>query len=184
MTTRTVQHPHLKDLLARLDTCNRQIQDITDGQEDALTWQPPEGGWSMAMVLEHLYTTSDEYFGVVEPAMARGSEKKSLAPWKPGITGKLFLNALQKPAKLKAPKKFQPVKSRDALVALFLKQQETLAALIHQADGLDLRRIKFGSPVSSLLRFSLGDCFAILVTHQERHLKQMQRIKDHSAFPD
>lgn len=136
------------------------------------------------MVLEHLDTTSEAYFGVVEPAMVRGSEKKSQAPWKPGITGKIFLNALQKPTKLKAPKKFQPIKLRDAIIEQFIQQQEKLASLISEADGLDLRRIKFGSPVSLLLRFSLGDCFAILVMHQERHLKQMNRIKDHTMFPD
>jgi hypothetical protein len=32
------------------------------------------------MVLEPLYTTSEAYFGVVEPAMVRGSDKKSQAP--------------------------------------------------------------------------------------------------------
>jgi hypothetical protein len=183
MANRTVQHSHLVELLDRLKICNRQIQDLTEGQGDLLNWQPPEGGWSMAMVLEHLYTTSDEYFGVVKPAMARGSENKSMAAWKPGITGKIFLNALQKPTKLKAPKKFQPTIPRDDMVSLFIQQQEELASLIQQADGLNLRRIKFGSPVSSLLRFSLGDCFAILITHQERHLKQIEGIKGHTAFP-
>jgi hypothetical protein len=91
---------------------------------------------------------------------------------------------LQKPTKLKAPKTFQPIKPCDAIIEQFIQQQEKLASLISEADGLDLRRIKFGSPVSSLLRFSLGDCFAILVMHQERHLKQMNRIKDHTMFPD
>ena len=124
------------------------------------------------MVLEHLYTTSEAYFGVVEPAMVRESKKKSQALRKPGITGKIFLNAMQKPTKLKAPKKFQPIKPRDTIVDQFIQQQEKLALLIRKADGLDLRRIKFGSPVSSILRFSLGDCCAILVTHQERHIKQ------------
>ena len=172
MATRTVQHPHLTDLLNRLAKCRDQIRDLAAEPGDALNWQPPEGGWRIAMVLEHLYTTSEAYFGVVEPAMVRGSEKKGQAPWKPGITGKIFLNALQKPTKLKAPKKFQPINPRDPIGDQFIQQQENLALLIRKADGLDLRRIKFGSPVSSLLRFSLGDCFAILVTHQERHIKQ------------
>ncbi|MEE2992138.1 MAG: hypothetical protein VX603_03075 [Gemmatimonadota bacterium] len=91
---------------------------------------------------------------------------------------------MQKPTKLKAQKKFQPIKPCDAIIEQFVQQQEKPASLISEADGLDLRRIKFGSPVSSLLRFSSGDCFAILAMHQERHLKQMNRIKDHTMFPD
>ncbi len=116
--------------------------------------------------------------------MVRGSGKKSQAPWKPGITGKLHLNALQKLTNLKAPEKSQPLKPRDTMEDFLSNSREKLALLTRKADGLDLRRIKFGAPVSSLLSFSLGDRFAILVMHQERHLKQMNRIKDHTMFPE
>ena len=75
-----VQHPHWTDLPDRLAKCNDQIGVVTAELRDVLDWQPPEGGWSIAMVLEPLYTTSEAYFGVVGPAMVRGSEKKSQAP--------------------------------------------------------------------------------------------------------
>lgn len=181
MTTETVQHPHLADLLVRLTANNDRIREIIQGFEDSLNHQPPDGGWSIAMVLEHLYTTSAEYFIKLEAAIAAGAHKKSTAPWKPGIVGNLFLNALQKPAKLKSPKKFQPIQPRDAIAEAFFNQQDELADLIRRSDGLDLRRIKFGSPVSPLIRFSLGDCLAVLITHQERHIKQMQRVKEQKS---
>ena len=80
MTTRMVQHPHLTDLPDRLAKCNDQIGVVTAGLGDVLNWQPPEGGWSFAMVLEPLYTTSEAYFGVVGPAMVRGSRKRARRP--------------------------------------------------------------------------------------------------------
>ena len=76
MTIRTVQHPHLTDLPDRLAKCNDQIGDVTAELGDVLNWQPPEGGWSIAMVLEHLYTTSEAYFGVVKPAHGQGIGEK------------------------------------------------------------------------------------------------------------
>jgi hypothetical protein len=47
---------------------------------------------------------------------------------------------------------------------------------IEQADGLDLKRVKVVSPISSFLKFSLGMTFAQAAAHERRHLAQARRV--------
>ncbi|MDP7236322.1 MAG: hypothetical protein QGI34_06270 [Candidatus Latescibacteria bacterium] len=76
------------------------------------------------MVLEHLHITSEAVSAWWNRRWSGDRGKRARrAPWKPGITGKLHLNALQKLTNLKAPEKSQPIKPRDAMEDFFIQQQ-------------------------------------------------------------
>lgn len=71
----------------------------------------------------------------------------------------------------------------DGRRAVSLRHLRELVREIHgygalrSADGLDLARIKVTSPVTRLLRLSLGQWLAGLAGHQRRHLWQARQVK-------
>jgi hypothetical protein len=54
--------------------------------------------------------------------------------------------------------------------------QDQFASCVGQAEGLDLRRIRVASPAVPLLRISLGAWFEATIAHEERHLRQAERV--------
>jgi hypothetical protein len=58
-----------------------------------------------------------------------------------------------------------------------LHLQSQLTLLAQSADGLDLARIKVPTPISRLIRLSLGMTFAQVAAHERRHLDQAWRVR-------
>jgi hypothetical protein len=58
-----------------------------------------------------------------------------------------------------------------------------LRRAVEGAISADLRRTRVVSPAASLVRLNLGDCFEILVSHADRHLGQVERIRKQPEFP-
>jgi hypothetical protein len=69
------------------------------------------------------------------------------------------------------------------VLAEFAKLQGELVRLLRRAHGLDLARVKVPSPVTSLLRLSLGQWFHFLAAHERRHLWQAEQITSEERFP-
>ena len=72
--------------------------------------------------------------------------------------------------------------ARDVLEA-FRSVQGTLVRAMHDARGLDLGRIRFGSPFLALLRFSLGTGFEMLLAHNRRHLWLVREVLEWDGLP-
>ena len=68
-------------------------------------------------------------------------------------------------------------------VSGFFELQERWIELASRADGLDLAAVKVRSPISPVLRFTLGQCFAINAAHQRRHLWQAGQVRAATDFP-
>ena len=67
---------------------------------------------------------------------------------------------------------------RANVIDAWLAQVETDRALMREADGLDLRRLKLPSPAARLIRLNAGDAFAVMAVHVRRHLGQVRRTLD------
>jgi len=79
---------------------------------------------------------------------------------------------------------YQPAPvARPGVLEAFLHGQRALVDLVDTASRFDLARSRTSSPVSRLIRLNLGDCFAIPIVHEQRHLQQLERIRRHPAFP-
>jgi hypothetical protein len=87
--------------------------------------------------------------------------------------------------RFKTPRSFTPSHGQPvtALLPTFLHLQDQFTYLLEQANGLDLARIKIPSPATSLLKFSLGQAFALNAAHERRHLWQARRVRSHPQFP-
>lgn len=153
---------------------------------EQLAWRPPSQGWSIGQVLEHVVVAADSYLtrlrGLVYFHHAAHAEL-GVTLWEPSIGGWALVSALRKPWKLPAPKLYQIGEPRPDIIAAFLDRQDAVTRLLRASAALDWSRVRMASPASALIRLNLGDCFTILVTHAQRHVHQMQRIREHADFP-
>ena len=169
-------------LRARTEALRDRVAGITRPlYPEQLLRRPPDGGWSVGHVLEHLCVTSELYEPPVR-ALLRTARPDAAAPlreWKPTLLGGFMVRTFEKPAKLPTPRSMVPAATpRGGVVEAFLVHLDTQARLLDEASGLDWRRLRMASPAVPvpLKVFNLGDVFFILVAHAERHARQMERV--------
>jgi hypothetical protein len=148
---------------------------------EQLVRRPPDGGWSVGHVLEHLCVTAELYEPAIRGRMrdARPDAAAPLRAWTPTLLGKVTVYTFERPLKLKTPRTMVPAASpRGGVVEQFLAHVDTQTRLIEDTAALDWRRLRMASPAVPvpLKLFNLGDVFSILVVHAERHARQMERV--------
>jgi hypothetical protein len=151
-----------------------------------LGWRPPEGGWAIAQVMEHLLITDQSYVDALHEVLPRAHSATSSYEWRPSLIGG-FLTRSQMPGnktKMRTPARWQPgPEARANVVEEYIKVRQQLIELMKDADGKDLRRSKLRSPAAKWIRINVGDALMTLVVHTQRHLRQIDRIIDHPQFP-
>lgn len=184
--------PELEQRQRQFETAKAEVRTLTDGLSDAqFNWRPAPGRWSIAECLDHLNVTGSKLLPGMDAAITRARERGQTAsgPFQYGWLARWFIRGTgpipssgkgMKGPKLYAPKPEQPI---GRVLPTFVELQDQLIARLHAANGLDLTRIKVASPVSTLLRLSLGAWFQATAGHQERHLNQARRVREHPGFP-
>jgi hypothetical protein len=61
--------------------------------------------------------------------------------------------------------------------------QLTLIEQVRMTAGLDLSRIKLGSPIVPIVRLPLGTWFAFIIAHERRHVWQARQVRQELRFP-
>ena len=149
-----------------------------------LAWRPPEGGWGIAALLEHLCIADDGYLARLRALLPERPGARVAAQWSPRLAGRLLANAMRAPRKLPAPKSLHPpAAARDLVLDAYLERARELVAMIERARSVELRRLGLGSPVFALIRLNAGDALSILAWHGRRHLGEMVRVRAHASFP-
>ena len=151
-------------------------------------WRPSPKQWSISECLTHLNVLN----GLDVPAIRNAVEDGRAAglaangPFRYGFLSRSFIRLSEPPVKLKfkAPKVYRPMSDqpRDKVMAGFIAIHDQLLELILKSNGLDLARIKVGTPVP-YVKFSLGQRFALLAAHDRRHLRQAWDVRRQSDFP-
>ena len=163
-----------RDLRA-LDARTAELQGTID--RAALDWNPPEGGWSVAQVFEHLCVATDDYLTVLRPlvdGLSANDKPRADLTWRPSFAGGLLAKSMVSPRKVSAPNAWQPGPSpRPNVIEEFLVRQQELSRLIARSANSEWNRARLASPVSFLVRMNIGDAFTILVRHAERHFRQI-----------
>jgi len=176
-----LRSPMLAQLMTELDRIEPRTRVAVSGlPESKFREVPPEGGWSIAQVFEHLCIANLSYLdgplpGAIEKARSRGRSEKA---WRPSLTGGWLTNVLLEGAKAVPTPKLYRVgpEPRPNVVDAFLATVERTRSSILQADGHDLG-VGFASPVTPLIRLNIGDALRILVVHSHRHLAQVERTR-------
>ena len=174
-----------------VDHARRLVEPLDDAQAN---WRPAPEQWSIAECLAHLNRTAALYVPILEKAIARGRNLSlhGAPPFRKGPWGGRLIVAGLGPnpplgmRRLKAPGAFRPRKKTyrgHDVLGDYIALNETLMNLAREADGLALDRLRFGSPISGLVRMDAAQAFRIMELHQPRHLAQAQRVRDHTDFP-
>jgi hypothetical protein len=175
-----------------LDQYQQQIENIkteagelTQGlSESQFNWRPAPGEWSIEECLSHLTMVGQWELRAIEQAVERGrsSGVTGTGPFSYGPIERFIIDMTRPPVrtKLPAPKRFVPLHGQPvtAIMPTFLHVQSMFQLQMQRAEGLDLARVKVATPISRLLRLSLGAMFAQAAAHERRHLEQARRVRD------
>ncbi|MBL7960441.1 DinB family protein [bacterium] len=181
---------HLQQLCVRLQNYTEEVRRLFASYSPVqLNWKPHETSWSIAQCIDHIIISDQQYFKNIKKAIDQTitgalTEKK---PYRPGCIARFSIYA-QRPGfllKFKTAPSFRPSARTEGKKILedFILHEQELLVLIKKCDGWDINTIKLYSPANSHLKFSLGECFSILVTHQERHLHQARSVSQRVEFP-
>jgi hypothetical protein len=167
-----------------LERTAASVSDLTGGLSDRqLLWAPPEGGWSVAQVLEHLAITNEQYLSAIRKALTAASPPAGRV-WRPSLAGRMLAHSLQSTRKVPAPRAFKPAPAASpASRERFLQSVNDLLAQLDRASAADLRTRTL-SPAARMIPLNLGDAFRLQILHADRHLQQIRRIQDRPQFPN
>lgn len=159
------------------------LRGLSDKQ---LRWRPPDGGWSVGQVLEHLVLTHEPYMARLRAALDEGRDLARAGrarPWKPTVIGGFITRSMASPRKVKTGRKFDPGPDVGPGSAdRFLATVRALTELVEASEGADLR-VRFTLPVMPLVRPNVGDALQLLAAHGNRHLDQIDRVMAAPGFP-
>jgi hypothetical protein len=176
--------PEIQDYLRQFEDATSTAQHVVEGLTDEqLQWQPGPDRWSIAECFSHMNVTADKYYPPIDKSMRLARERGLLGqgPYRHGFLMNKFIRMLEPPPRrsFKAPRPFAP-RSRavEDEIPNFFSHQDAIKNRVREANGLDLARVKMVSPITRLLRMTLGQSFALLAAHERRHLWQAARVRD------
>jgi len=162
-----------------------EAEELTAGLTEArFNWRPAPDQWSIEECLAHLTAVGQVAVQAVEAAVdeARARGIMGTGPFEYPAWERFLLRETEPPVRhpLPAPKRFVPLHGQPVTGVLptFLHVQRQFTIQIERADGLDLRRVKVATPITRLLKWSLGTSLAQTAAHERRHMAQARRVRE------
>jgi len=162
-----------------------EANELTKGLNEAqFNWRPASGQWSIEECLAHLTMVGQWQVRSIEDAVDRGKARglTGTGPFEYPAIERYILRESAPPVRhqMAALRRFQPLHGQPVtgILPTFLHVQSQFIRQLERADGLDLRRIKIPSPISRLLKMSLGMMFAQAAAHEQRHMVQARRVRE------
>lgn len=144
--------------------------------------------WSVAECVVHLNLTSRAYPERLRAALAEARSlgepasrkyRRDFAGWLLSLfTGPLLRIGGFRFGRVKTIASFVPTgdaPKRD-VVTEFDRLQAEQIAIVRDADGLPIDRVKIVSPFNARMKYNVYSALAILPRHQHRHLEQAERV--------
>ena len=180
----------LDEYRSQLEVNSREARALAEALAPAfLNWRPEPGRWSIAECLAHLATVNQKYLRPIDEAIdkARARGWTAPGPFRYGFISHAMVSGMEPPVsrRSRAPRAFLPSPEMDpaSVLPAFLAMQQQIARRLEDARGLDLRRARVVSPITRLLRLNLGAAFALIASHNRRHLWQARQVREHPSFP-
>jgi hypothetical protein len=180
----------LEEYRSQYQSLADQAKVLTAGlTETQFNWRPGPREWSIEECLGHLTMVGHAEVKLLEGAIQNAKLKgiKGNGPFRYGFLDRTILRQTEPPVRRKfsAPRRFQAVHGQPvtAVLPTFLHLQSQFVRIIEQSEGLDLARVKVATPISRLLKLSLGAMLAQQAAHERRHLEQARMVREHPQFP-
>jgi len=178
-------NPELEEYRLQFERIASEAEELTAGMTEArFNWRPAPDQWSIEECLAHLTAVGQVAVQAVEAAVdeARARGIMGTGPFEYPAWERFLLRETEPPVRhpLPAPKRFVPLHGQPVTGVLptFLHVQRQFTIQIERADGLDLRRVKVATPITRLLKWSLGTSLAQTAAHERRHMAQARRVRE------
>jgi hypothetical protein len=175
-------HPQLEAIAADVEAATTRLHAL-EGRLSDEAWRrrPAAESWSPAECVAHLNLTTQAMLPRFRAALdeARRLGRSTGGRYRRDLFGWLIARSLKPGNRLKTKTvaAFVPAGSQPApeLIADFDRLHRDLLALIREADGLPLDRVKMTSPFNERVKYNLYSALAINAVHDHRHLLQAER---------
>jgi hypothetical protein len=181
----TVAVPELELYRRQFEQIQQQAGELTAQLNEArFNWRPSPAEWSIEECLAHLTMVGQWEVLAIDQAIDQGKQRglTSAGPFEYGAIDRFVVHQTEPPVRSPLPtsRHFVPLHGQPltAVMPTFYHVQSQLILQLERADGLDLRRVKVATPISSFLRMSLGAMFAQIAAHERRHLEQARRVRE------
>ena len=178
-----------ESLRKRFDEQHKRIEDTFKGlSADQFSWAPDEKTWSIGHCLYHIWLTNDKYL-VEVPAVIREGRHKAPEEqeYEPNGIGRRFIakNGPVGGQNTPVPKVLRPDKRTvpPDILQLTVDQLAAFDEFLQESARVDMMRTKMRSPVLVFVKLQLGDVFMALAEHNERHIRQAERLTHMAGFP-
>ena len=168
----------MREIIAKIEELQK---DLTTAQ---LHWRERDDEWSIAQIFEHLLLTDHPSIDPIAALLTNAPRGEK--PWKPSLIGKLITKAVEPKTRrrTRAKKGFLPTTQPPSeVIKEYIAIRRRLLELLVKSAGSDLNQIKTTYPIQTPFRYNLGDAFMILIRHTQRHLQQIDRLRNRPDFP-
>lgn len=170
----------IKELVFYVNSHIKYVKELRNIEESILLKKEDKKSWSIIECLEHLNLYAEFYNKEIAKRIKNSKAPKSTI-FKSGYLGNKFAIDMLPKEGMKTMKTFKsknPVYSNlnvVTIIDLFIRQQEELLILLEKAKEINLTKTKTKITLP-ILKFRLGDTLRFVIYHNERHIKQAQRI--------
>lgn len=179
----------VNEIVKRLDSISDLVQSrFSHFTLEQLNKKSSPDSWSIAQCLDHMIVTNMSYYPQFK-ALIEGKPIPNLwksVPVLSGFFGNLLKRSMRpdETKKFKTQPAFQPSQSDlpSDIVAKFLDSQMELKVYMNKLSRFDFAREKITSPAANFITYSLDDLLEITALHEERHLKQAERVAEQMGF--
>lgn len=179
-----------RELIASLDAMLEgpigRATEIAALADDRLARRPAPGTWSAMEVFEHMNLSSGIYLRRLQRAFDSEAFRAAASPaFLPGRIGEWAVHAMLPREdgriawRMRTLKLFDPARRQGAdagSIVRFIALCQGFRALLAKAEGLDLASVRITSSLGPVIRFKAGDAFRFPIAHQERHMRQIERL--------
>lgn len=180
-----------EDQIRRLNLINTAVENFQELPFTILNRKPNAKQWSIIEVVGHMNQAYEDYRQKIDHAIQTFPKKANeiSETYTANGMGKMAINMIrpkngQRKWKMKTMKKFEPdaVLSKaskaeiEATFQHFFEIQQHLKTAILASRELDVKKHKITSAIGPIVRFYLPDCFEFIISHEERHVLQIQEL--------
>ncbi|MEP7367058.1 MAG: DinB family protein [Acidobacteriota bacterium] len=171
--------------MSYLHATRKQFVDAVAGvSPEQAKWKAAPERWSVAEVAEHIAMAEDYIFGMLTGQLLKGpqatAQQKALTEGKDELIQKMVparTNKVQAPEPIVPKGKFA---SLEDTKKAFLASRDRTIRFIEKTD-ISLR--DYVAPHPALKELDSYQWVLFLAAHTERHLKQLQEVKDSPGYP-
>ncbi len=170
----------LKALLETTLENLKAVEHFKSEPMEILNWRQDSESWSILECIEHL----NKYGGFYIPEIKNKIETSKYVSselFRSNWLGRYFSKMVsynENSSKMKTFKSMNPLNSKLTIQTLekFKSQQYQIIELLNKSKNVDLDKTKTAISISKLIKLRLGDSLRVLVYHNERHVKQAEKV--------